>query len=742
MAKDLPEYEQSHKITPVTQPSGIKEAISQFANNYEGLAQLGNNIAQNAANQRAQESAIEAAQTPGQTLIPAFTQADIEFTKVYKQEEDNVLQYQGNKMLTDMFQTMNKNPNLSGQDLNLFEENAKKSLGELLRLSQNSNKPELKRALESQYYNYFYQLSNKVNAVNLKFMSEQTDAQLAQTTEEMDNDWRQPDEISTEESRSEKANMSLTRSMILLNQKAVANNWPPAMIKKEVSALKEKYKLGKYKADYEKTPEEEKPKYIEQLRKNPPANMAPAEVDRTVAGLQQFAHQYDSAYKGQQAINYTNLASKLNEGTLTQSDIDSSNLSAQQIADLNYAQSKINKKTNEANMLTANMVSNFGNAGKMSQYTNDDVNTVFNNIVKLKESDISNQTGQKYEASLLDKATIAQGIKRNIPALSKELSQAANYGNAKQATEALRALNMLNKNNPVSVSDLDKDTKALLYTFGDLLTNTTANAEEALKVARGDINVDQNTKDSRLSAWKEVQKIDDKFKSTPRLLNHIAEGIGATSGWIFKSGDATIIPTGLDTAYERLMNATVPMVKDYKTAEKIVFEEMSKVYNPSSIDEKAGSSRHKFMSFPPEKLLGEQYARVDKIRALKDFVAKNNELKSKNKFIFNDVSIDENLDPNGEAFLTVNGKKMKVLVESDIQTQFSIDTIPSWQFSIVDEDNIPMPLMDMSTGGVARWIPDLDFEKYEEAFKAKQLEKAKKEKESFEKFPRNYEPEL
>ena len=718
VAKDIPEYEQQEIVQPSTAPSGFTEAYSHQAQVYEDWADIGANIAQNASNEMTKQRAIEAAQTPGRNLWPALTESDKMFNQVYKDEEAAVIDYQGKQTLRKMYEDLNKMPNLSGKELLEYENASKRSMQELLSYSNDSMKPGLKRSLQSQYDSYFYNLSNKVNANNQRFLSEQNAAQMQQSVESMDDAWR--------EGRTEAAIESKDNLIKQMYKKSELEDWPLERIVTEEQKIIDRYEQGKLEAEYEKTPEADKPKFIATVRDKLPKDMSPTHQDRVVAGVQQFANQYDSAAHGLQQINYTNLLSKLNDNKLTQQDIDTAinenQLNAKQIADLNFKMTSRNKEANKVNELMLSMSGDFDNAGEMAKYTDKEKNSVFTNLVSLQQAQIEQQTGKPYKATLIDEASIAQGIKSTIPAFNKKLTQAAKFGNAEQATEALRALNMLNQNNPSAVSGIDKDTKAMLYTFQDLQRSTTADAEESLKTARGDINVDENTKQSRLDNWKEYRKNAPQLQTTPALLNHIASNLGAKSGIIFKSPHPELMPTGLDVVYERLMNATVPMTGDVARAEKIVFEEMGKVYQPTNINQ-----RNEIMAFPPEQVLGSaQFANEDKLRAVKDFVDINHELKAKSGFTFNNVSIEGDPKPGEDIYVNVNGKKRKLIVQSDIETQYSIDTMPSWQLNYLDETGIPMPIMDMAGGGVARWRPDLSKRKTKEDIEVEQLAKAEK----------------
>jgi hypothetical protein len=392
-------------------------------------------------------------------------------------------------------------------------------------------------------------------------------------------------------------------------------------------------------------------------------------------------------------------------------------------ADLSLEIAKAEIKKDKDVQLFNNIVRDFPDPVKMASYKPEQIDMAFNKLVGQQEQQLGMQSGSM---DLPSRAKLATNIQREVPVLEKQLSAAANFGGAKQAAQAVQAMKFLQQNNPIVISGLKDKDKAVLDTFGDYISNTTLPPEDAIKAARGDVNVDENIQQERLKAWKEYDKT--VYPDLKSKLNHIANGLNAKSG-LFNTNDPTLLPSGISVAYDRIMAKTAVHYRDPKMADAAVMDELAKVNQVTYTN-----NRKEVMAFPPEILYPNQeiFLHSEKVRQLKEYVEQNNDRKANKGFVFNQlewIDNDEN-DPSSDIKLKIDGVARKIIISSDLATQYGADGIPSWAFSYLDENNVPYPLMDLNgPGTVKRWSPDFNVQakKYKE-YEKSQREKAKTER--------------
>src|SRR6266487_4592139 len=301
MARDFPEYEKRKEtIQPQTQPSrlelpnpeSISAPLAAVGRSYEALAQYGNQLAQESSNQIAQEKAIEAAQTPGRNLWPAFTVTDKIFNDVYKQEEAQVVGYRGSQALKKMYEESAKDPNPTGETLNRYQKNAQGIIEKLIENSNPSNRAHLKRSLEQVYEGHFYNLTNKVENSNRQFIKKERAAQFDSDSENM--------RSANMEGRYEVA--SKFRES-LFNGIDIDPDHTPQEKENAKKEIMEIYNASVGQGEYLKQDEDKKDEFISGIRKDPDNHdflkgLNKVQQDRVIDSVKQFGNSYQSALQG------------------------------------------------------------------------------------------------------------------------------------------------------------------------------------------------------------------------------------------------------------------------------------------------------------------------------------------------------------------------------------------------------------------------------------------------------------
>jgi hypothetical protein len=700
---DVPEYKRGNRIEPGAPVQGFEQAYSNLGAATRDIGAFGNQLAQNAANQIARQKGIDAAQTPGRKLIPAFTQADSEFTTAYKQEEANVLQFQGNQSLKKLYTEANKNPNPTSADLNLYEKNAKKSIDDLLQLSDTSNKTNLKRALENSYDGYFYDLANKVDNSNRRYMSDSLSAQSESTRELMSSAAR--------DGRTGDAEALYQERLKQIDQKAALEGLSAERVAYLKNDEKEFYANGHGEYEYLKKTEQEKPEYIASIRKDPDSHeflkgLNRAQQDRVIGRVQQFANQYESAFKGQQYINYANLLAKSNMGQLSQEDIESSindgKITAHQLADLKLRQSNASSKSNRIHNEATGIVQNYDNPIFLANTTDAPRNYAADKIIiPLAEREKGGPL------TLSEQSQLLTSFKAPVESLQKRISAGLTSGTPAQKIDAAQSVAIAKEANPLLVKGMSKNDLALAGLYNSYSKNPQAMTEEGMKSIEDKIfNISKEDLEER------QLKTDTYFKD--RGLNdagHLRYETLRALGLNNKSKIA--LDPGLTIVYANKIRDAIMRTGDISQAEEDASFELKQYYGPDDQGE--------VMYMPPNKAYTDlgYILNNDQLRSVKEMVDKNTEYKNKNGFVMTELEWENPPDfskmtsgplHEGSLKLKVNGEMRPIVVKSDITTQLSPLNDLSWAIGFLDNNKIFNPLIDpYARFGTYRFWPNKEF---------------------------------
>ncbi len=695
---DMPEYQRGTRINPGSPVQGFEQALGNYGSATADIGAFGSQLAQNAANQMAREKGVEAAQTPGRNLIPSFTQADAEFSKAYKQEEGNVLQYQGAQSLKKMYEDVNKNPNPTSKDLELYEQNARKSIDGLLELSDASNKSALKRSLEGSYEGYFYDLSNKVSNANRKYLDDSLSAQSETTREQMN--------TASREGRVDQAKVFFDKRIEQIEQRAALDGLSQERVKQIKEQEAELYQLGMGEYQYLQQSEQEKPNFIADIRKEPEKHdflkgMNAVQQDRVITGLQQFASQYDSAFKGQQYVNYAGLLAKLKEGKLSDVElnaaVDENRISAKQIADLGIQQARTSVKSNRIHNEGTAIAGNYDNAVFLANTTDAPRNYAVDKIIMpLAEK----QKGGPL--NLTEQSQLLSGFKAPVESLQKRMSAALTAGTPQQKMDVSKAVAIAKESNPILIRGMSKNDMALAGLYDSYSKNPEAMTEEGFKKIEDKVlNVSREDLEER------QLKSDTYFKD---------KGLGDADYLKKATLDAleldkkASLPAGLTIVYSNLIRDAIMRTGDVKQAEQEAAYELKEFYG--------ADKKGRVMYMPPEKA----YTNLgyildnDKLRSVKNMVEANKSFQKEHGYTMTDIDWDDMPDfskmtlgelHRGDLELKVNGQMRPIVIQSDIATQLSPLNELSWAIGFMDSNNIFNPIIDPNgRAGSYRFYPD------------------------------------
>lgn len=710
MADDIPIFEQKTAIQQGGALPSVGKALSQKPGYQmdikKSLTDLDyySKYAQQASSDLGQALGQIRGERPGGFVVPEIFENQKSFHDAYKKEEFVNLSYDGALALEKMKLLASRNPTRG--NLQTYQKEGNKVIEDILDIASPGNKNELKRYLESNFDN------GALNIAERNFKKEQEDM-LHQGNIKQDqaiknvynNSFTGNKELSEKDKEIAIANVySMINSHLINAEEGV----------KRIETIEKMQTRGEFDAKAKEwTDNGTFEENIKQYAENKPENITPIEHQENVANMMQYHNQYQSALSGQQYLTYMGTLNQIQSGVQlspTQLDSAKQEMGPSYAVKLDHDLIKVSSKQNEIVNLSNEMQPDIGNPVKMSKWSDGDVDKVFN----LRLNQAAQQAGvNPEEIPLTDQAQIASGMGAPVKSFTEKLENAVKYGGSEMATNASRAIRTLQHNSPVTISKLDKNANATANLYDLYARNTSINGEEALKAARNDVyNIDDNTKKQRIEAVDQWYK-DKKYNNYNVKLKAIAEGIGVTSG-LFNSANPKLVPAGLTTIVDGLVNSMAQRVPSPEIAWNMAMDELKKTYKETNTN-----NRKEIMALTPETTLpgNEIWQQNDKIRAIKNMVDKNKELKEKNGFVYNELDWPDAPDTNnlvdkllvdGDIKINVDGKPSKIVIVSDIITQLSPIQQPSWQLNYIDEKGMQIPLMDMNgPNAVARWVPDI-----------------------------------
>lgn len=708
MAKELPIYESSVPIKTGGQTPSALSGLGSAIHASESLGAIGAEVASTAANQRASIQALRDAQNPnGYEPVPAFTKADQHYVQTYNQQSLNTLSHIGQQDLERQFHVYAQNPTPEG--LLEYEKFGKETIENMSRLGTDSNRYEVQRSLESYADSRFHALANSVDAKNRQVIASNFNTAYNQALQNQHDYgaqgmWSQLNEETDSALRSNDA--ALQAGSILPEEHAQRKKSIDLTkrISQQIYGLNQAEKSGN--GD----------KYLKNFVENP-GDLSPSDAETVGASLYKSLNTQRALRSGQDNLDYMQAKLQLmTEGNPTPSQLDEwkQSLSSKNFLDIQMDIARMNAEENRKLQLVQTMSQDFGNVAEMANYTDGQFKDVFGYISDIQEKQYQDNTGQPQPYPLIAQASIAQQIKRENPVLANSLSQAINYGNPDQATEAAEALRMLAANNPVAVQGLSPQTKMVSELFNLHAKDQTKTKEEALKQAREEVyNVDESTRVDRVNRLKEYRNNNQQYKPTySNSLKIIKENL-SEKGAVWGHKD-TVMPAGIVTEFDRLWSNYAAIGADPEVAKKAALDELSRIYTPTSVN---GRSEIMFMS--PESVLPNagNYIQNDKVLALNEFIQRNQQKSQNGEFVLNHVewakppSLSDNVVATpfvkGDLKVKVDGEEKKVFVDSDAITELSGTGQPSWIFYYMDDYGNKVPLMDADRpSAVARWVPD------------------------------------
>ncbi len=729
---DLPKYERRNQITPAAQPTGFSnsgtnknalnmqhlnsagEGLKQVGNAFinaqqttadkgrvwEQIGQFSNQLAQNAANQRAREEGIKAAQDPTRQIYPEFTQTGAEFANAFKQEQSANINFHGERLINQLANSVKRN--LNAQSLDEFQNQAETGLNELVSQSSSDMAPQIKRNLISNYESTFAQLSGALYEKEQAYKRSQNNVMYESGKKTQQNLALQGDFGAAGQKLIDNLNFiaNLESNGEITPEQAYARS-------EEIHKQLDVNRAQKEWLDNHNISEESGAKFIRDLVES--NDLDPDTKEAVVSGVLQYRSNYRAAQNVQQTIEYSNANLDLAEGRMTPERLDYyseiGRLSHHDITQLKLSLAKNAAKDYQKTELVQDISKISHDAVEMSKVSKEDKNTYFKYMVETDRLNVESKGGE-YSQPILRQARLASTINSPISVFQGQLESAIQFGTPEQLEEAGKAIQMLTNVNKNALDGLDKNARSASSLYNHYRLDT--QREDPASLARNAVyNVDEATKKTRAEQATTYMRQKD-YNDPGVVKQHLASALGAKN-WFSKN---SVFPDALVAKYQAALPSYIERSGNEKIADQELTSDLAQVYKPTNIN-----NRNELMPYPPESVLepAGYWVENDRVRAFQQ-MSEANTLMAKNKeFILNRVEF-EPLDlsdliskplVNGSLKAKVDGVERKIVIKSDDLTKLPGTRGPSWSFWFLDDNNIEQPIMDSRySNGPARWYPD------------------------------------
>lgn len=680
--QEAPTYQRQSSIQPVSDTAHLRygAAMSGDTAMTDMLGTMGLQIAQNSANEQARIKGVEAAKTPGKTLFPAFNETTKAFNDAYKKEEEQILQFESEKFLNNVYHEASLDPNPTSKTLFTFEDTAKKGIEDVLSQSPNVT-TELRRHLEKSYESKYMNLSERVFDSNRRYLKEQNAAQQELNESEMMNTMR--------DGNPEASQSYYNQALQNIYTAAAQNNTPPERVAIQERALKREYVTGSLQKEYIDTPNKDKPAFLAGLQDKISEDIPADDRDAIASSLVKFANQYESSFESQQYINFIKYKSKLDNGELTKSDLVDmqDNVSASQLSKLELEAAKGGSKSFKLETNARQVVDNYDNGVFLFNQTPGPINYAVDNII------IPIAEQEKGEPlTLAEQGELLSSFKAPVESYQNRLSGALEVGSDEQKLDAARAIDYLKSSNPVIVKGMSKNDLALASMYSkysqdpkyqgpggldlikDKMSNLTPEVREERQKQASTYFRDNQLNDADYLKMKTYKAMDIKYKK----------------------GKSLPLKPGATVEYANLIRDGIYQTGDVEIAEKDAASKMKATY---------GEYGGKVMRMPPTKVYTDMGYVLEnsKMKAVKEMVDTNKDIKKNGGFALNDLEWDDAPDfsdmlskplGSGNPKIKIDGVLRDVVIDSDLDTQLSSLEDMSWSLGYLDEYGQMMPLIN------------------------------------------------
>lgn len=440
---DLPEYQRRIAHEGGSASPNVGAAVADFGKTIipkqnvvtDIVGKIGSQVAQSASNEQARLAGIEAAKTPGRTLLPTIGESDAEFVKAYRHETKQNAVFESNKLLNKLGNTALKNP--TGKSLSEYKMYAEKGIGEILQSVDESDRPDLQRDLMTAYEGNVQKITNAVEKRNAQVMESNRTAQSMQRNQNIQN-FGLDGNIAGAQAEYQNGLASIAQGEELFKN-GYEFGIPPHEAQSQRMKLKDTFMMSVAQGEAAKAAKEgNSEEFLRDLRENRPEGMSATEHERVVSGTQDYLNHYNSALKGSQNMAFTDAKMELLETGTINVEKYKNQVSPKQLQELDLMMIEKNLKSSQQAITSGYIYENKDNPMMMSSVSDKEMNELY-------------QSAINPNAPLRDKATWASQFQRPIGAFQNQVESFMKSNNPENIGEAAKVIRMLNNNNPIAL---------------------------------------------------------------------------------------------------------------------------------------------------------------------------------------------------------------------------------------------------------------------------------------------------
>lgn len=706
---ELPEYQRQNRIQPAAGGSEFSKATRGLADSYQSVSNLGAQIAQNSANELARLRGLEAGKTPGQKLLPAFTESDKHFVDAYRQQEQAIAYNQGVDLLRALSFEATRNP--TNSSLLEYEQTAREGLDEILQNLTPGNEESLRKVFDDAYSSNFYQIAQTVENQNNKILQQNTtrflneglkqvqdlrandDNKGAEALKAKINDWVKNrggdlimttpeglDYIDTLQKADETAEASrdINRAIIMgVGEQALAEQVRKPMTDKNIRQTEAMFNAYKQRMALQSMQDDVL--YQESMRQIEQGEMGPA-------GIIELQHQ-------------------MTLPTFTKFRREAERFFAKEGA-----------KQRDFQFIEANRDQPFKLASVSAETRNAFLDFATKTKIKM-----ANDQGIPLEDNMHTRAMVASGYTMDFPDLTAGIQAAVKSGIPAQMDDAGRALHFLAQRNSSSISKMDGKVVDAALDFNALVRNH-VNPEKAAEMAMKKLDPMPDTRYAELTT--QLGQVQKDYTNHDVIKDKVSDLMGWSKG---------AIPPGVLNDFRRVFenyfletgNTDVAKLKtksymgatygesNFNGYKEVVFSPIDKAYPDSYhwlrqqfIDKCESVFTEKRNALETNRSIDGVYFEFD--QSVYDVPFRHNEKQPGHMGIKLPILGAKPMEIKGRKILADGGHQQGIfIIEADEATVTPEDGRPSWAISFRrDNEARAYPIRDPRTGEKVRFMPD------------------------------------
>ncbi len=560
---ELPEYRKQRAIEPAPVVQGVREAYNATGEVSSMIAEIGSQIAQNAANEMAAIKGQQAAEkNPGKKLLPAWTESDKHFQEAFKKEAYSNSAFAATQLIQKQQLLFEQNP--STFTLQLYEKNLIPGLQNIINNSPEGIRNQLQKSTMESYNQSYFDATRAVVAKNRADMISNTKARIDENYKNIYNSAKDGFGIDAKNKYD-----TLMADISSLKANGGADAQQIATMK---DTAKNMLSTGKYNgmvATAYRGGEQDAADFIRDFANNKPSNRTPIEHEFIVKNMLNEYTRLQGESADSKHLALMDYKNDIDQNTLTPTKLAEA---PQVLGDAGFKQfTKDYNKAVRDNAISAEISFAAFNGQQLGGYTTEQVNKAFDGTVKAAQQAYA-AAGKEF--GYIQRIQLAEPYKDNRLHIVGETRNKILRGSAQDIAEASIAIKRSDAKQSGYLDDIGDEARAIAVMFEVNSVDKTKNIEDIAVETRKKIR-DISPEDlkqrgikfaqmtAKSGAWMSSNP-GEKYKlyDTNALQDKLSNDLGF-GHWV---GSPDKIPTQLVAEYKAAMKHGYDLTEDLEYA--------------------------------------------------------------------------------------------------------------------------------------------------------------------------------